>query len=62
MDAAKQRETFDKLTSRAKTAGLLKFCQDGLAVIEIPPAVSAPAVAPESALPAVSAVPVASGQ
>jgi hypothetical protein len=38
MDATEQRAVFDKLVLKAKRFGLLKFNQDGIAVLEQPPA------------------------
>lgn len=36
MPTDEQREIFDKLTAKAKRAGMLKFNVDGVAVIELP--------------------------
>lgn len=38
-------EIFDRLCAKAKKAGLLKFCQDGIAVIRLDPP------APDAAIP-----------
>lgn len=42
MDAAEQKTEYEKLITRAKKAGLLKFEHEGVAVIELPPSPTAP--------------------
>lgn len=41
-DRAKQTQEFERIVERARRADLLKFSQDGIAVIELPPAAEQP--------------------
>lgn len=37
IDRAKQAQEYERIVERARRAELLKFSQDGIAVIELPP-------------------------
>lgn len=53
MTPAEQKIEYDKLITRARKAGLLKFEKEGIAVIELPAVPPAPPVACSIATPAV---------
>lgn len=43
MEPTEQRDVFAKLVSRARRADILKFNQDGVAVLVLPPTITVPA-------------------
>lgn len=51
MSADEQKAEYEKLITRARKAGLLKFEQEGIAVIELPAVPVAPPVACSSVAP-----------
>jgi hypothetical protein len=61
MDSAEQKTEFEKLTARAKKAGLLKACypEHGVAILVVSPASPAAAAAEPAATPVPDAAPAA---
>jgi len=54
IDRAKQTQEYERIIERARRADLLKFSQDGIAVIELPPVAEQPAAIPDVPPPAAS--------